>query len=108
MPNFEGNRGAKTILRNREHIKTNLLFLGNRGASQLISGEQGNRYPHDHLNTTIQIAVDLDIKPQTKQTNIANFFPRSQALTALFMLKIKLDNAILYSKCHLYGKQCAP
>ena len=105
MRNFEGNRGAKTILRNREHIKTNLRFLGNRGASQLISGEQENRYPHDHLNTTI--AVDLDVKPQTKQTNIANFFPRSQALTALFMLKIKLDNAILSSQCHLYGKQCA-
>ena len=62
--------------------------------------------PHDHLNMTI--AVDLDVKPQTKQTNIANFFPRSQALTALFMRKIKLDNAILYSQCHLYGKQCAP
>ena len=39
-PNFEGNRGTKTILGNREHKKTNFRFLGNRGASQFISGEQ--------------------------------------------------------------------
>ena len=30
-PNFEGNRGTKTILRNREHKKTIFQFLGNRG-----------------------------------------------------------------------------
>ena len=41
-PNFEGK---KTILRNREHKKTNFRFLGNMGTSQFISGEQGNRYP---------------------------------------------------------------
>ena len=45
MPHFEGNRGTKTILGNREHKKTNFRFLGNRGTSQFISGEQGNRYP---------------------------------------------------------------
>ena len=44
-PNFEGNRGTKTILGIREHKKTNFRFLGNRGTSQFISGEQGNRYP---------------------------------------------------------------
>ena len=44
-PNFEGNRGTKTILGNREHKKTNFQFLGNRGTSQFISREQGNRYP---------------------------------------------------------------
>ena len=44
-PSFEGNRGTKTILGNREHKKTNFRFLGNRGTSQFISGEQGNRYP---------------------------------------------------------------
>ena len=44
-PNFEGNRGTKTILGNREHKKTNFRFLGNRGTSQFISGDQGNRYP---------------------------------------------------------------
>ena len=44
-PNFEGNRGTKTILGNRAHKKTNFRFLGNRGTSQFISGEQGNRYP---------------------------------------------------------------
>ena len=38
-------RGTKTILGNREHKKTNFRFLGNRGTSQFISGEQGNRYP---------------------------------------------------------------
>ena len=44
-PNFEGNRETKTILGNREHKKTNFRILGNRGTSQFISGEQGNRYP---------------------------------------------------------------
>ena len=44
-PNFEGNRGTKTILGNRAHKKTNFRFLRNRGTSQFISGEQGNRYP---------------------------------------------------------------
>ena len=44
-PNFEGNRGTTTILGNREHMKTNFRYLGNRGTSQFISGEQGNRYP---------------------------------------------------------------
>ena len=44
-PNFEGNRGTKTILGNREHKKTNFRFWGNRRSSQFISGEQGNRYP---------------------------------------------------------------
>ena len=43
-PNFEGNWGTETILGNREHKKTNFQFLGNRGTSQFISGEQGNRY----------------------------------------------------------------
>ena len=44
-PNFKGNRGTKTTLGNREHQKTNFRILGNRGTSQFISGEQGNRYP---------------------------------------------------------------
>ena len=30
MPKFEGNRGTKTILGNREHKKTNFRFLGNK------------------------------------------------------------------------------
>ena len=38
-------RGTKTILGSREHKKTHFRFLGNRGTSQFISGEQGNRYP---------------------------------------------------------------
>ena len=42
MPNYEGNRGTKTILGNREHKKTYFGFLGNGGTSQLISGEQWN------------------------------------------------------------------
>ena len=42
IPNFEGNRGTKTILGNREHKKT-FRFLGNRGICQFIEGEQGNR-----------------------------------------------------------------
>ena len=43
--NFEGNRGTKTILGNMERRKTNFRILGNMGTSQIISGEQGNRYP---------------------------------------------------------------
>ena len=35
--NFEGNRGTKTILGNREHKKTNFRLLGNRGTNQFIS-----------------------------------------------------------------------
>ena len=42
---FLGEQGTKTILGNMEHKKTNFRFLGNRGTSQFISGEQGNRYP---------------------------------------------------------------
>ena len=45
MPNFEANRGTKTILGNREDKKTNFRVLGNRETSQFITGEQGNRYP---------------------------------------------------------------
>ena len=33
-------RGTKTILGNREHKKIHFRFLGNRGTSQFISGEQ--------------------------------------------------------------------
>ena len=47
-PNFEGNRGRKTILGNiRKQI---FVFLGNRGTSQFISGEQGNRYPPERAS----------------------------------------------------------
>ena len=38
-PNFEGNRGTKTILGNREH-KSNFRFLGNKPIYF-----RGNRYP---------------------------------------------------------------
>ena len=31
MPNFEGNRGRKTLLGNREHKKTNYSFFGEQG-----------------------------------------------------------------------------
>ena len=44
-PNFEGNRGTKTILGNREYIYIKKWFSGNRGTSQFISGEQWNRSP---------------------------------------------------------------
>ena len=53
-PNFEGNRGSKTILGNREHKKQIFVFLGT-GTSQFISGEHRNRYPlggpHYNQNT---------------------------------------------------------
>ena len=40
MPNIEGNRNDIV-----EHMKQVSDFFGNRGRSQFISGEQGNRYP---------------------------------------------------------------
>ena len=46
MNNFLGEQGKKTILGNREHKKTNFRFLKKGGGgSQIISGEQWNRYP---------------------------------------------------------------
>ena len=47
-PNFEGNRGTKTILGHREYMIIYLYknrFSGNRGTSQFISREQRNRSP---------------------------------------------------------------
>ena len=45
MPNFERNslQGNKYNIGNMEHKTTNIRFWGNRGTSQFISGEQGNR-----------------------------------------------------------------
>ena len=40
-----GEERNKKIFGNREHKKTNFRFFGNRGTSQVISGEQGNRNP---------------------------------------------------------------
>ena len=45
---FEGSGGTKTILRNREHKNQIFDFWG---TSQIISGEQGNRYPLGGLLT---------------------------------------------------------
>ena len=45
MPHFEGNNGTKVVLGNREHKKANFRYMGNRGSSHFISGEQGKRYP---------------------------------------------------------------
>ena len=44
-PNFEGNRGTKTILGNREHNKTNFQFLGNREQANLFQGNKGTGTP---------------------------------------------------------------
>ena len=41
-PNFEGNRGTKTVLGNREYI---YIKIGFRATSQLISVEHWNRSP---------------------------------------------------------------
>ena len=43
MLNFDGKMETKTIFGNREHMKTNFQFVGNRGTSQFISGEHENR-----------------------------------------------------------------
>ena len=60
-PSFR-DTGNKTILGNREHKKTNFQLLGNRGTSQFISGEQGNRYPPPPLKASCvgKISVDPD------------------------------------------------
>ena len=57
--NFEGNRGTKTILGNREHKKTNFRFLGNRGTSQFISGELGNMYPPGRASKILNIQISF-------------------------------------------------
>ena len=44
-PNCEGNKDNIGGTRNIK-TTTHFRFLGNRGTSQFISGEQGNRYPH--------------------------------------------------------------
>ena len=65
-PNFEGNRGTRIILGNREHKKTKFQFWGNRGTSQFISGDQGNRYPP---HTPLEGGCDLF------DQNLARHFP---------------------------------
>ena len=75
---FEGNKGKKTIVGNREHKKstkegkdqesiqssttpdphrTNFQFLRNKGTSQFISGKQGNRYPSFCLFVKLMLYV---------------------------------------------------
>ena len=44
-PNFEGNRGIKTILRNWEHKKTNFRFLGTGEQANLLQGNKGTGTP---------------------------------------------------------------
>ena len=50
---FEGNRGTKTILGNREHKKTNFQFLGNRGKSQYFFFSDHRKNP-DHTEKETQ------------------------------------------------------
>ena len=57
MSNFKGNRGTKTIMGNRDHKKTNFRFLGNRGTSQFITAEQGNRSTPVESLTSAQLAI---------------------------------------------------
>ena len=67
---FQGNkgqilRGTKTLLGSREHKKTNFRFWGNRGTSQFISGEEGNRWPPEgpfsvHRNQCAGLQVAFD------------------------------------------------
>ena len=45
MSNFEGNRGTKTILGNREHKKTNLDFWGTGEQANLFQGNKGTGTP---------------------------------------------------------------
>ena len=43
MPNFEGNRGTKAILGDREHKKTNFSIFGEQGDKPIYF--KGTRYP---------------------------------------------------------------
>ena len=43
--NFEGNRGTKTILGNREHKKTHFRFLGKDEQANLFQGNKGTGTP---------------------------------------------------------------
>ena len=45
MPHFEGNRGTKTILGNREHKKTKFQFLGTGEQANLFQGYKGTGAP---------------------------------------------------------------
>ena len=53
-PNFEGKRGTKTILGNREHKKAIFNFWGNRGTSQFISGETREQVPPGRASTKVK------------------------------------------------------
>ena len=44
-PNFEGNRGTKTILENREHKKTNFRYFGTGEQANLFHGSNGTGPP---------------------------------------------------------------
>ena len=45
MPTFEGNRGPKAILGNREHKKTNFRFLRTGEQANLFQGNKGTGNP---------------------------------------------------------------
>ena len=47
--NFEGNRGTKTILGNREHKKTNFRFFGTGEQANLFQGNKGTGTPWEGL-----------------------------------------------------------
>ena len=44
-PNFEGNRGTKTIFGNRENKKTNFRFWGKGEQDNLFQGNKGTPPP---------------------------------------------------------------
>ena len=46
MPNFEGNRGIKTILWNREHKKQIFDFWGTGEQTNLFQGNKGTGTPN--------------------------------------------------------------
>ena len=73
-PNFDGHRGALTILGNREHKKRNFLFLFwvNKGTSQFISMKQGNRYPQGRASLFTTIKTMHKQKLTSKPLKIQN------------------------------------
>ena len=73
----EGNRGTKAILGNKEHRKSNILILRNKGKCRFFfSGELGNRCPHPYGKASYFFFTNLswnqinsEFTPNIRNTN---------------------------------------
>ena len=58
-PNFEGNRGTKTMLGNREHEKTNFRFWKTGEQANLFQGNKGTGTPWEGLTSMYEQSTDI-------------------------------------------------